>query len=325
MALAAISKYEFGFPRMIARKSSALRLLGISLFVAACFVASPPVAKAQVVALVNGVPITALDIQRRMKLIQVSTHKPVTRKEALQELIDDQVKIAAAKPFQIVVDKAEVDRAFASMAKRSGMGPEQFAQQIERSGVSVEGLKARLKADLTWDQLVKGRFQSSLRVTDADVALAIQKEGKSAAASVGYIYRIYPIMIVIPDGSSPAVVESKRKQAEALRSRFENCKQGLAMVRALRGGAVRTPVMRTSAALPEKLRQILDTMPIGHLTAPEMTSQGIEMFALCSRTPSAEDAPIRSEIRDELFKKKFAAESKRYLEEARKSALIEYK
>lgn len=306
-------------------KSSVFRFLGIALIAAAGILASPPGATAQVVAMVNGVPITALDIQRRIKLIQVSTHKSVTRKEALQALIDDQVKIAAAKPFQIAVGKSEVDKAFASMAKRSGLSPEQFAQQIERSGVSVEALKSRLKADLTWDQLVRGRFQSSLRVTDADVTLAIKNDGKSDVESVGYIYRIYPVMIVVPDGSSPAVVESKRKQAEELRARFDNCKQGLAMVRALRGGAVRTPVMRTSAALPEKLRQILDTMPLGHLTAPEVTAQGIEMFALCSRTQSAEDAPIRSEVREKLFNKRFAAESKRYLDEARKSALIEYK
>ncbi len=306
-------------------KLSAFRIIGILLIVAAGMVARPQAAAAQVVAMVNGVPITALDIQRRMKLIQVSTHKSATRKEALQALIDDQVKIAAAKPFQITVGKSEVDNAFASMAKRSGMTAEQFAQQIEKSGISVEALKARLKADLTWDQLVRGRFQSSLRVTDADVALAIKNDGKSGTDSVGYIYRIYPIMIVVPSGSSPAVMESKRREAEELRARFQDCKQGLAMARALRDGAVRAPVMRTSAALPEKLRQILDTMPLGHLTAPEVTAQGIEMFALCSRTQSAEDAPIRSETREKIFNKRFAAESKRYLEEARKSAMIEYK
>ncbi|HET7850809.1 MAG TPA: SurA N-terminal domain-containing protein [Pseudolabrys sp.] len=307
-------------------KLSAFRVIGILLVAAAAMVASPRFAAAQVVAMVNGVPITALDVQRRMKLIQVSTHKAATRKEALQALIDDQVKIAAAKPFQISVGKSEVDNAFASMAKRSGLTAEQFAQQIERAGISVEALKARLKADLTWDQLVRGRFQSSLRVTDADVTLAIKNDGKNdAEASVGYIYRIYPIMIVVPNGSSAAIVERKRKEAEELRARFDNCKEGLAMARALRDGAVRAPVMRTSSALPEKLRQILDTMPLGHLTAPEMTAQGIQMFALCSRTQSAEDAPIRSETREKIFNKRFAAESKRYLEEARKSAMIEYK
>ncbi|HEX5509162.1 MAG TPA: SurA N-terminal domain-containing protein [Pseudolabrys sp.] len=306
-------------------KSSARRLVGIALFVAAAMVTLPHAATAQVVAMVNGVPITALDVQRRIKLIQVSTHKTATRQEALQALVDDQVKIGAAKQFQISVSKSDVDNAFASMAKRSGLSSEQFAQQIERSGVSVEALRARLKADLTWDQLVRGRFQSSLRVTDADVALAIKNDGKNSSDSIGYIYRIYPVMIVVPNGSSPAVLERKHKEAEELRAQFQNCKQGLAMARALRDGAVRAPVMRTSAALPEKLRQILDTMPLGHLTAPEITAQGIEMFALCSRTQSAEDAPIRSEAREKIFNKRFAAESKRYLEEARKSAMIEYK
>jgi len=285
----------------------------------------PCTAKAQVVAMVNGVPITALDIDHRIKLDQVSTHKAVSRQQALQELVDDQVKIAAAKPYQLVVSNKEVDNAFASMAKRSGLPPAQFAQQIAKSGVSVEALKSRLRADLTWDQLVRGRYQSSLRVTEADVTQAMKGQTPSAADATGYIYRIYPIMIVVPGGSAQGVLEAKRKEAEALRARFQSCKEGLAMARALRDGAVRPPVMRTSTALPEKLREILDTMPLGHLTAPEVTAQGIEMFALCDRTKSTEDSPARDEVRKQIFAKRFSAESKRYLEDARKSAMIDYK
>jgi peptidyl-prolyl cis-trans isomerase SurA len=300
------------------------RLMAAAL-IAIAFTILPGSAEAQVVAMVNGVPITALDIDHRIKLDQVSTHKSVSRQQALQELVDDQVKISAAKPYQLVVSNKEVDDAFANMAKRSGLQPAQFAQQIAKSGVSVEALKSRLRADLTWDQLVRGRYQSSLRVTEADVTQAMKGQTPSESSAVGYIYRIYPIMIVVPGGSSQSVVAAKHKEAEELRGRFQNCKEGLAMARALRDGAVRPPVMRTSTALPEKLREILDTMPLGHLTAPEVTAQGIEMFALCDRTKSTEDSPARDEIRKQIFAKRFSAESKRYLEDARKSAMIDYK
>ena len=282
-------------------------------------------ANAQVVVMVNGVPITALDVEKRMKLVEVSTHKKASRQQIVQELIDDQVKISAAKPYSLEVSKKEVDQAFENMAKRMGMSADLFAQNITRSGVSVDALKARLRADLTWNQLVRGKFQSSLTVADSDVSLAMRSRGENPNAAVGYLYKIYPIMVIAPSGSSGAVIEAKRKEAEALRARFQDCKGGIALARGIRDVAVRAPIMRSSADLPEKLRQLLDGMQVGQLTSPEQVAQGLQMFALCQRTQSAEDAPIRSELRQEIYGKRFEEESKRFLEEARKSAMIEYK
>lgn len=282
-------------------------------------------ASAQVVVMVNGVPITALDVEKRMKLVEVSTHKKASRQQIIQDLIDDQVKIAAAKPYSLEVSNKEVDEAFGTMAKRMGLTPEAFAQSITRSGVSVDALKARLRADLTWNQLVRGKFQSSLTVADSDVTLAMRSRGENPATAVGYLYKIYPIMVIAPSGSSAATVEAKRKEAEALRARFQNCKDGIPMARAMRDVAVRAPIMRSSANLPEKLRQLLDSMQVGQLTNPEQVAQGLQMFALCQKTQSAEDSPVRSEVRQEIYGKRFEEESKRFLEEARKSAMIEYK
>ena len=46
-------------------------------------------ARAQViVVIVNGEPITALDIEQRSKLTELSTHKTPTRQEVLDELIN---------------------------------------------------------------------------------------------------------------------------------------------------------------------------------------------------------------------------------------------
>ena len=47
----------------------------------------------QVVVIVNGDPITALDIEQRTKLTQLSTHKAPPRQEVLEELIDEKLKI----------------------------------------------------------------------------------------------------------------------------------------------------------------------------------------------------------------------------------------
>ena len=66
-------------------------------------------------------------------------------------------------------------------------------------------------------------------------------------------------------------------------------------------------------------------MEIGRLTTPEPTSQGLQMFALCSKRESSSDTPAKKQAREQIFAKRFEIESKKYLEEIRKQAMVEYK
>ena len=93
----------------------------------------------------------------------------------------------------------------------------------------------------------------------------------------------------------------------------------------MQNAAIRDSVIKTSADLPPVLREVLDKTPIGHLTEPEVTKQGVEMVALCSRTPTTVDTPKKKEIRDKMYAEKYEAKSKAYLQEIRKAAMIEYR
>lgn len=278
-------------------------------------------ARAQVVAVVNGSPITSLDIEQRTKLDSLGGRKPPSRQEVLQELIDDKIKISVAKTFTLEANDAEVESAFADMARRGRMTPDQLVQQLASSGISASALKARIRADMVWNQLVRGRFGSTLQVGERDIAAVIKPEEKQ----IGYVYTLRPIMFVIPRGSADAVVEARRREAEALRARFQGCEEGVGFARQLRDVAVRDPITRSSADMAPELRQLLESMPLGKLTTPEMTAQGLQMFALCAKRESADDAPGKKEAREQLFAKKFEAQAKKYLEEERKRAMIEYR
>jgi peptidyl-prolyl cis-trans isomerase SurA len=65
------------------------RLGALVLAAAAVFAfASTARAQEEVVVLVNGEPITSLDIQQRSKFMELSSHKAPTRQEAIDSLID---------------------------------------------------------------------------------------------------------------------------------------------------------------------------------------------------------------------------------------------
>ena len=300
----------------------ARRLAAAALF-AAVVMAAPAPAGAQVVVVANGSPITNYDIDQRSKLIVTSSRRKPTREEVIQELIDDRLKLSKARFYGFAISDEDVERAFASMASRQHITVEQFRGFLQRAGISPDTIKAKLRADLTWNQLVRGKFSSSLQVGEAEVATALRE--RNEGTTIGFIYTLYPVMVVIPAGSSNAVIAAKQRTAENLRSRFANCKQGLDFARAIRDVAVREPVTRSSGDLPEKLRELLGSMPLGTLTPPEQTAQGIQMFALCEKKESRMDSPLQHQLREQIFAKRFERESKKYLEDLRKSAMIEYK
>jgi peptidyl-prolyl cis-trans isomerase SurA len=301
------------------------RWLASAAVVFALAFAAPAIAQAQVVVIANGSPITEFDIQQRTKLMTISTHKPPTRQEIINDLIDDRLKISRAKVYGLEVGDTEVNNAFEGMATRQHITPEQFSQVLERAGISPNTVKARIRAELTWQQLIRGKYSASLQVGDSDIASALKDRNESETAAVGYVYTLYPVMIVVPRGSSEGTIAAKRSEAENLRGRFVSCNEGLAMARSLRDVAVREPVTRSSADLSPQLRDLLGNMQIGHLTTPEMTAQGIQMFAVCNKKESTTESPLKRELREQIFTKRFESESKRYLDEIRKSAMIEYK
>jgi peptidyl-prolyl cis-trans isomerase SurA len=287
--------------------------------------AAPVPARAQVVVVANGSPITELDIQQRTKLINAANHKNPSRQEVINELIDDRIKIAKAKTYGLEVTDAELENGFEGMARRQKLNSQQFTQLLERSGISPGALKARMKVDLTWSQLIRGKYGSSLQIGEADIANALRERKEAEQETAGYIYTLYPITLVADRGQGEGAVDAKRREAENLRSRFTSCNEGLAMVRALRNVAVREPVHRSSSDLPQQLRELLGGMEVGRLTTPEVTAQGLQMFALCEKKQSNGESVAKKEVREEIFNKRFEAEGRKYLEEIRKQAMIEYK
>jgi peptidyl-prolyl cis-trans isomerase SurA len=276
--------------------------------------------KAQTVAaIVNGEAITQFDIDQRIKLTMLTTHKAISRKEALDDLINDKVKIKEGRKYGLDMSASDVDGAFANMASRMRLTPEQLTKTLENSGVRPATLKSRIKADMTWGNLVRGRFQSSFVVAEKD--LKDVRDDKSGAESFEYLVR--PIVLLVPRGSGQATIDSRRKEAELLRSRIQSCDEAQELFRTMRDAAIRDQLTKTSADLPPNLRSILDKTPIGHLTPPEVTKQGVEMVALCSRKPTKADTPAKREAREKIYSQRYEAKSKAYLQDARKGAMIE--
>jgi peptidyl-prolyl cis-trans isomerase SurA len=308
------------------RPWSLVRSLAAGCAVALAMLAggASPLRAQSVVVMVNGEPITSLDIEQRTKLIFLTTRKPTPRQEVIDELINEKVKIKEAKRFGVDPTASDIDQAYSGMSQRMRLSPDQLTKSLESQGVRPETLKARLRADMVWSSLVRGRFKESLQVGEKDVDAAAQQGGE-ATQTEAFEYKLQPIVLIVPRGSAQSAIDLRRKEAESLRERVQTCEQANSYFKSMQNAAIRDSITKTSADIPGPLRELLNKTPIGHLTPPEITKQGVEMVALCDRKPTKVDTPKKREIREKMYAQKYEAKSKAYLADIRKAAMIEFR
>src|SRR5919206_1117554 len=174
---------------------TAMLSLRLSTFLAALVLAAigcaAPARAQTIVVMVNGEPITNLDIEQRSKLTFMTTHKQPNRQDVINELIDEKVKIREAKRFGVDPGISDIDESYAQTARRMRLSPEQLTQVLEKQGVRPETLRARMKAEMVWGSLVRGRYKESLQVGEKDVAAAVQGDEKPDIES--FEYKMQPV------------------------------------------------------------------------------------------------------------------------------------
>jgi peptidyl-prolyl cis-trans isomerase SurA len=281
-------------------------------------------ASAQVVVMVNGSPVTAFDIDQRTKFNRLTTRKTQSRQEVIEQLIEEKLKISAGKRYGLEASKSEIDTALNNIAQRMHATPQLLEQQLAAAGVRMTTFRSRIQADIVWQQLVRGKYGASLQIRERDILTELDSRGNEKD-KVGYEYILRPVLFVVPKGSPQSVVDAKKREAEGLRGRFQSCDDGLPFARALPDVAVREQIVRNSADLTPELRAMLNNISVGHLSSPEVTANGVEMFALCGKKETTADTAAKREIRDEMFAERFSEQAERYLKQLRRSAMIEFK
>src|SRR5690606_35897340 len=121
-----------------------------ALIGAALLLPLTPARAQQIVAFVYGEPITAIDIDQRSRIIEVFSRKKASRKEVLDELIDQKLKLHQARRLDIDIDTTTINREYAAMARRGGRSVSDLDQAFRQAGISPTTFKTKLRADLAW-------------------------------------------------------------------------------------------------------------------------------------------------------------------------------
>ncbi|MEO0383339.1 MAG: peptidylprolyl isomerase [Pseudomonadota bacterium] len=307
----------------------ALVLSGAVLFAAPSFLpslTSPAAAQSVYTAvLVNDVPISNYDINARTALLRLQGASSAQASSGAEnELIDEALQRAEARRLGISVTQAELDQALQTIASRSGLSVSQLGQALGQRGVNLATLRSSIEAQILWDQVIRARFQATVRVDEQDVLAALDNRSGDEAGSelTTTEYTLRQVVFIVPEGSGSNTRDQRRREATAFRSRFESCAAGIPAARALNGVVVQSEARRFSADLSPELDGLLQETAVGRLTPPEDGPEGVVMFAVCNKRDVRSDAEARRDVESELRNEEGLLLSRGYLRDLRASATI---
>jgi peptidyl-prolyl cis-trans isomerase SurA len=243
---------------------------------------------------------------------------------AQEELINETLEMLEAQRRGVSVPQAQVDAAFASIAGRLKMSPAQFSSGLSSQGVAPDTLKKRLRAQISWSQLVQQRTATKASVKNSDIKTLLDEKGDTTAMTIGE-YTLQQIVFVVPAGSSAGVYVQRRNEAQAFRQSFPGCDQSLEKAKNLRGVVVKDIGRRDSTQLQGSDGEAIQKTPVGKTAPPVQTSQGIELIAVCAQRSVQSSSAARNEAENSLYLKQAESLGADYLKELRDRAIIEYR
>jgi peptidyl-prolyl cis-trans isomerase SurA len=290
------------------------------LFAVGCVFLPGSQARAQVIiATVNGDPITDIDVNERMKLLRI-LRQPATHDAALESMIDDQLKLDETAEFKVKASDSEIAQQIGKDAAKLKMAPQALLEELQSSGILESNFKEYFAAEYQFLLLVEA-YNKGIDASETEVRAELAKDGGKAAAGTDYQLRQI-IFAVFGSTATATDVEEKMKAAEQLRTRFTDCASGIPLAQGMDDVAIKEPLTRNSLQLSDSVKDLLDKTPVGHLTPPERTADGIEMIAVCAKGVSDDDTALRNAISQRLLEAEMEADAAKRLKEMRARAVV---
>ncbi len=131
---------------------------------------------ADIVAKVGEEAISSATLDKRIELMVKSSGKPDTlsaRQEiadkALQNLINEKLQKKFANQFNVSIKDAEVNNAFAELAKMNRKTPQEFAETLVKENVSLAATLDNLRAQVLWQKILAAKVRPLVSVSDDEV------------------------------------------------------------------------------------------------------------------------------------------------------------
>lgn len=239
-------------------------------------------------AIVNETVITGTDVDQRVALVATANNAKLSdqdrerlRVQVLRQLIDETLQIQQAKTADITITKAELDQAYAGVAKNFNRTPAQFTQWLTQNGSSERSIRRQIEGELAWNRYLRRRVEPFVNVGDEEVKAILDRLEAAKGTEEFHLNEIY--LAATPDREQEVFNNARQIIAEIGKGQapfaYFARNFSAATTRSVGGdlGWVR------AAQLPDALAQAAQTMQVGQVAGPVPTPGGFSILYLADK------------------------------------------
>ena len=309
------AKVKANFQALIKRKSTNRRLRAILQEV---INANPGKSRDQILAIFEKRKQRfARQLQRQALASTRASMVPTQRKRAQKELTEERLKMQEARRLNVLASLADVDRAIADIAKRNKISSKKFLANLKRNGIDAQTFKDKIRAQISWNGVIRRKFGRTISVNMADVDSHIAK----ASGADDIKLRVQKITLKLPSNLSQRVVAARLKEGERLQSRFGDCRSSKVLAQSVKGSSFQDLGQISANKIPEPARSLLVQAKDGEMLPPLTQTEGVVLYIMCGRNVRTAKAKARSALQ----RREFKIMGSRHLADLKRDAAIEYR
>jgi peptidyl-prolyl cis-trans isomerase SurA len=246
------------------------------------------------------------------------------RKQAQEELIEERLKVQAAKKLGIEVSDDEVNSIVKGLADRNKMTLDQFGQHMKGMGVDISTLVDRFRAHKAWRDLIARRYAAQISITQRDIDRAISSTSLDAGDDTAEL-QLQKITLTLPSKIDQAGLAKRYSEAEGLRRKFRNCATMPELSKGVTDAKFTDLKFVKPGAIAEPTRTMLLGAKDGVMLPPATTASGVEIYAVCGRRAVVGNEAERTKAMQDLQSKELEVLARRHMRNLRQEADIEYR
>lgn len=255
----------------------------------------------------------------RIKRDEQAKARQGSRGRAIEELIEEKLKLQEAKRLNLLADDAKVDEALQSIASKNKMDLNQFAKHMQKMGTSIDTMRSRFRTLISWQNVVRRRFGFQIHMLTRDVDRFMDRNVASGDVDL----KVHRITIPLSNSANQVAMAQTLQLADAARQSYRGCGSTAELARSLPGAKFEDLGQLKSSAVAEPTRSMLLGASDGDMLPPTLAGgDGIQLWAVCGRNTVALETKKRFQEQGELRQREFAILAQKHLKDLRQDATI---
>ncbi|MFH1093064.1 MAG: peptidylprolyl isomerase [Candidatus Omnitrophota bacterium] len=288
----------------------------------------------QILAVVNGEPITQLDVDEVLTPIyqqykntysgkELEAKLEVARTDILNQMIGDKLILQEAKKKELTVDPKEVDKLITEL-KGNFQTLEEFDKVLKEQKVSLIDLRKRYEQQLLIKKAVGREVLSKIVISPAEISNYYEKNKETF--TVQKQIRLRNIFL--------SVQNNEEEILQKANNIYEQLQKGTPFIELVEKYSEAPNVVDSGdmgfikhGSFRQEIEDIVFNTKVDDFTKPLKTSSGYYIFKVIEKKEASIPAleNVQEKIHNQLFGKAVEKKIKEWVNELKKSALIEVK